>query len=54
MKPYTMAMRKFDADTLTIEVTVTREFKLRIWLAVHLIRLACAIAGCGIAVTAGE
>jgi hypothetical protein len=38
-----MPIRK--AESLQIKVRITREFKLRLWIAARLIRLAAVVAG---------
>jgi hypothetical protein len=42
-------LRKLPSDmSLLIELHLTREFRIRKWIAVNLIKLAAIILGCGI------
>ena len=44
----TFKFRKFDKRaTMTFRLVETREFKVRKWLALSLVKLACMILGCG-------
>lgn len=48
----TARLRKFPSSTkLHVTVVATREFRLRVWIAKRLIRLAAWAMGCGIEVT---
>ena len=45
----TVKLRKMPKTvTMTVRVIETREFKLRKWLALSLIKLACSVVGCEI------
>lgn len=49
MKVSTIPIRRLDKkSTLTVRIQVTREFRVRAWLAARLITLAARILGCGV------
>jgi len=42
-------LRKLDNQiTLDVKITVTKEFKLRMWIGTQLFRLGAKVMGCGI------
>jgi hypothetical protein len=44
----TYRMRKFDqTTTLVVTVRLTREFRLRMWIALQLFKLASRVLNCG-------
>ena len=51
MKTTSMNLRKLDKrHTLTVTINTTREFKVRVFLAVIFIKIAGFVLGCGIKV----
>ena len=48
-------MRKLTHDVkMTITYKLSKEFKIRRWIAVNLIRLATLVLGCGLEVVAND
>lgn len=48
-QPVNVKMRKLNHSvTMNVHVIVTREYKIRRWIALNLIAAACLILGCGI------
>ena len=49
MKPIPLKMKKLNKQvTLVVDIKLTRELKIRMWLAKRLWILGVKIAGCGI------
>ena len=49
MRPIQRELRKLNKDvTLVVSIKLTRELKIRLWLAKRLWALGVRIAGCGI------
>lgn len=45
---YEYAVKKLDKNhTITVTAKITKEFKLRLWLALTLMNMAASILGCG-------
>jgi hypothetical protein len=40
--------------TLVVNVTGVRTWKVRLWCAMHLLRLAAHVAGCGLRIEKGD
>lgn len=49
MKPEIVNLKKFNKDTtLTVTLKITKQFKLRILVALKLIHIATWVLGCGL------
>jgi len=49
MKPIDYKMRKLNENlTLDVQIRLTREFKMRMWLARMLLNMARKVLGCGL------
>jgi hypothetical protein len=49
------AFRKFDHSvTMTVRMKIAKEFYIRKWIALRLIRLAVIVLGCALEVDEGE
>lgn len=47
-------LNKFNNSTLAVDVEITKQFKLRIFIALKLIALAAFVLGCGIEVNKND